>query len=109
MTSGHCHTTTPNQDEWGARDATRLEPQVTINERTFFFTMLIFIGSKFIIFIKYVKQNDATTNTNDVHYHYHVTTKCQKWFLFDLQREEDETQAKFLAFSQRVQCWKTKK
>ena len=77
MTSGHCHTTTPNQDEWGARDATRLEPQVTINERTFFFTTLIFIGSKFIIFIKYVKQNDATTNTYDVHYYYHVTTKCQ--------------------------------
>ena len=76
MTSGHCHTTTPNQDEWGARDATRLEPQVTINERTFFFTMLIFIGSKFIIFIKYVKQNDATTNTNDVHYRDYVT-KCQ--------------------------------
>ena len=67
MTSGHCHTTTPNQDEWGARDATRLEPQVTINERTFFFTMLFFISSKFI---KYVKQND-------VHYYYYVTTKCQ--------------------------------
>ena len=65
----------------GARDATRLEPQATINVRTFFCffyqytTSCFLIGSKIIIFIRYVKQqNDATTNTNDVHYH---VTKCR--------------------------------